>query len=313
MPNINVRVVEEDGDPLPNAAVTLLGAGTPQMQPTNAAGESAFAGLADGIYRLLVAHEGFNTRAANVTLAGADVNVPVNLRTVDEEGADSRRSRLFGWLTVAQYAFLAAVGGVFVLILYKNLTGQQDLGDIETARGMITFVVSVVTVAMGLILVLAAFLSGGKDIEKRFGFGKDVFTILVGVLGTIMGFYYGQEAAKNGEGGGGQQTAQVLQISDPRPDPAEPAAGTTFGIISQISGGDAPYKYTITFDPANIIQAPPADQPSADGTINHQFTVPAGTAAGTAIKYTITASDKNNKQGTNDKGQLTIGNSRAAP
>lgn len=309
MPNINVNVVEEDGDPVANAAVTLLGANSPQMQATNPAGQSAFANLADGVYRLLVAHERFNTRAATVTLAGADLNVPVHLSTMDEDRTDSRRSTLFGWLTVAQYAFLAAVGLIFVILLYRNLGVQRDLADAATARGMITFVVSLVTVAIGLILVLAAFLGGGKDIEKRFAFGKDVFTILVGVLGTIMGFYYGQEAATKGGAGGGQQTtAQVLQISDPRPDPAAPKAGDTFKIISVVSGGDPPYNYTITFDPPNIIAAPPPDQPSADGTINHQFTVPAGTKAGTAIKYTIKASDKDKKkQGTNEKGQLTIG------
>jgi hypothetical protein len=308
MPNINVTVVEEDGDPLANAAVTLLGSGAPQMQVTNATGQGAFAGLADGAYKLLIAHEGFNTRAATVNLAGADVNVPVNLRNVDEDRADSGRSRLFAWLTVAQYAFLATVGAVFVILLYRSLSVQPNLADADTARGMITFVVSVVTVAIGLILVLAAFLGGGKDIEKRFAFGKDVFTILVGVLGTIMGFYYGQEAA--GGAGSEQATEQVLQISDPRSDPAGPAAGANFTIISQVSGGEAPYKYTITFDPANIIQVLPPDQPSADGKINHQFTVPAGTAAGTNIKYTITASDKDNKKkGTNDKGQFTIGSS----
>jgi hypothetical protein len=309
MPNINVTVGEEGCGPLANAALTLLGGATPQMQLTDAAGKSTFASVADGVYRLLVAHEGFNTRTANVNLAGKDVDLPLTLRTADEDCGDTKRSRLYGWLTVAQYGFLAAVGLIFVILLYKNLNGQQDLADAATARGMITFVVSVVTVAMGLILVLAAFLSGGRDIEKRFALGKDVFTILVGVLGTIMGFYYGQEASENGGAGGGQQTtAQVLQISDPRADPAAPAAGANFRIISQVSGGDPPYKYTITFDPANIIQALPPDQPSSDGNINQQFTVPAATAAGTAIKYTIKASDKDNKkQGTNDKGQFTIG------
>lgn len=307
MPNINVNVVEENGGPVANAAVALLGAGTRQMEPTNTAGQSNFTGLADGLYTLLIAHEGFNTRRATVNLAGADANVPVNLRTADEDATDSRRSRLSGWTSLAQYAFLATVGGIFVVLLYQNLKGQSDLGDADTARGMITFVVSLVTVAIGLILVLAAFLSGGTDIEKRFAFGKDVFTILVGVLGTVMGFYYGQEAAENAGAGGGQQpSAQVLQISDPRPDPAAPIAGNNFRIISQVSGGDPPYKYTITFDPANIIQAPPPDQDSADGNINHQLAVPAGTTPGTAIKYTITASDKNNKQGTNDKGQFSI-------
>jgi hypothetical protein len=60
-------------------------------------------------------------------------------------------------------------------------------------------------------------MSGSKDLEKRFAFGKDVFTVLIGVLGTVMGFYYGQTTA----GGAGAnannqgQTAQTLQISAP--------------------------------------------------------------------------------------------------
>lgn len=65
-------------------------------------------------------------------------------------------------------------------------------------------------------------MSGSKDLEKRLAFGKDVFTVLMGVLGTVMGFYYGQTGRNVNANANQAQTAQTLQISAPQVNPAAP-------------------------------------------------------------------------------------------
>lgn len=308
--NIVVTVVDDAGNSLQGATVTLTSTGNPQVLATDANGQCTFPNLPPGQYRLLIAREGFNTRAASVTLTdAADAEERVEMRVVDEATAPARRSRLFDILTFVQYIALAALAMPFVMLLYKGLNnGSLNLSDKEAARGMITFVVSVVTVAIGLFLVVgAAFMSGSKDLEKRFAFGKDVFTVLIGVLGTVMGFYYGQATAGAGANANTQsQTAQTLQISAPQVNPAAPKINNEFTVTADISGGEGPFTYTVTFDNANAITTPAVDVPSQNANISRKFTIANTPAlAGQPIGFTIKATDKNKKTGTSEKTTFT--------
>lgn len=306
--NIIVTVVDDAGDALQNAAVTLTGNGNPQVLVTDANGVCTFPNLGAGKYRLVVVHEGFNTMAASVQHAeNADSNARIVMRVVDEAGATSGKG-FFRILTGLQYVFLFALAVVFAVVLYKGVAGSDlNLGDTNAARGMITFVVSVVTVAIALILVMsAAFLSGSKDLDKRFAFGKDVFTILVGVLGTVMGFYYGQAASANTQNNRGAEQP-TIQIADVQLSSTTPKINTEFTLIANVTGGTAPYKYVVTFDKATAIKGTPmpeADSP--DGKINHKFTVGAEqTLANQPVSYEITVTDKNGVKATSKRGTFT--------
>ncbi len=84
-------------------------------------------------------------------------------------------------------------------MLYTILTGLQDpkllglLQYIPTSRGLITFLVTLVTVTIALILALSTIVSNSPDRSERFKDGKDLLFALIGVLGTIIGFYFGLE------------------------------------------------------------------------------------------------------------------------
>ena len=312
--NIVVTVVDDSGDPLPGATVTLMGGNNSQVLTTTADGVCTFPNLPPGQYRLLIAREGFNTRASSVTLTdAADANVRVEMKVVEEE--TPRRSRFFTFLTGFQYLALAGLAVPFVVLLYTVLNRPNlDLSKTEAARGMITFVVSVITVGIGLFLVLgSAFISGSKDLQTRFAFGKDVFTILVGVLGTVMGFYYGQTATGGANTNGNanantntqQVVAQTLQISAPQANPAAPKVNTDFTVTANISGGEGPFTYSVTFDNPSAVTNPAVDVTSDTANISRKFTVANLPAlAGQQVGYTIKATDKNKKIGT-VKGSFT--------
>lgn len=311
--NIIVTVVDESSDPLQGATVTLIGGNSPQVLTTEANGECTFSNLPPGQYRLLIAREGFNTRAASVTLTdAADANVRVEMRVVEEETV--KKSGFFTFLTGFQYLALAGLAVPFVILLYRVLINPSlDLSKTEAARGMITFVVSTITVGIALFLVLgSAFISGSKDLDKRFAFGKDVFTILVGVLGTVMGFYYGQAATggantnTNTNANNQQVVAQTLQLSAPQANPAAPKVNTDFTVTAIISGGEGPFTYSVTFDNPSAITNPAVDVTSDTANISRNFrlaNIP--TLAGQQIGYTIKATDKNKKTGTSVKGTFT--------
>jgi hypothetical protein len=66
------------------------------------------------------------------------------------------------------------------------------------ARGLITTLFAIMTVTLALILILSVLFSSSPDYEKRFVLGKEVLTIFIGILGTIVGFYFGSAPIDNG-------------------------------------------------------------------------------------------------------------------
>jgi hypothetical protein len=101
-------------------------------------------------------------------------------------------------LTVAQYILIGVVTVTFVVIVVigaLKLSGMETakLGAPRTAedgaRVLITFLVAVATIAIAFLAILTAMLL--REYEKRFALAKEVLTILVGILGTIVGFYFG--------------------------------------------------------------------------------------------------------------------------
>jgi hypothetical protein len=141
---------------------------------------------------------------------------------------------------------LPAVALVVVLIL--GVTGKtpivHDLSNVDAARGLITFIFTMGTMFIALLLVLGALL--GEQPEETFTKGKEVLTVLIGVFGTILGFYFGTM-------GNGQK----IDVAGIR----------IFGnqITTHVTGGTSPYRYSITFSDQTIL--PITDRVSKDGWI----------------------------------------------
>ena len=128
---------------------------------------------------------------------------------------------ILGILIAIIFATVSSSGGEFLL----------KLKDIETARGLITFLVVVTPISIALILSVYV-MASNEDIvaiKERFTYAKDVLAILVGILGTVLGFYYG--ALNKGD----EQTFSI--------DAQFPGNQ----IIAHISGATPPYRYKIIF------------------------------------------------------------------
>lgn len=85
---------------------------------------------------------------------------------------------------------LIAVLGFEIIPNERNIL--YELSEPAIARGLITLLVAIATVWIAMILATSA-ISDDSD-DDKFNRGKDVLTILVGILGTIIGYYFGTES-----------------------------------------------------------------------------------------------------------------------
>jgi hypothetical protein len=200
---------------------------------------------------------------------------------------DEPKDPRFFWLTVGQYALIFFVTIVFVWVIRSGISNVKDLADPDVARGLITFVIAVGTIAIAMMLALTAIVT--RDFDKRFAVGKEVLTILVGVLGTIVGFYYGAATKKDaGQPGANAPSAQI-SAAPVKITPEQIQSGGKVTFSTTLSGGTPPYRYSVKFTPDTI----PAieNQESANGDISQDINVAA--AAGSNIVFVIEGKDKN--------------------
>ena len=201
---------------------------------------------------------------------------------------------------------LMVLGGIGYM-LFKSQVNFFTNGDAVVARGLITFLVAIVTIAIAIILTLSAVLSNSPDFEKRFALGKEILTILIGVLGTIIGFYFGSaDKTPVVNVNAANSTAQTLQISPPFVTAEQVTADKSITITSFVSGGKPPYRYKFTFEP-NIVASISGE--TENGVIQAEIKKPeAAIELDIEVIYQIEATDADNKTSilTKDKAKKFV-------
>jgi hypothetical protein len=157
-----------------------------------------------------------------------------------------------------------AFGMVLAIVLLIGATtlgldkGQvlTRMGQVEFARGLITYLFAVVTIGTAVVLVVSALTSDETPAnERRFERGKEILSLLLGVFGTIVGFYFGTEVAAKG-----QPAETIVNVAPLKLSAGSVASGAEFTMTTYVSGGKAPYKYGIGFDKDEIKAETPVEQ-----------------------------------------------------
>lgn len=219
----------------------------------------------------------------------------------------SRRLQFLEWIKNPTTLFAALGIVIFVVLAYGIYSAGgvflKSLQAPEAARGLITFLVAFTTVAIALILVLYALLSGGgsQDLKDRFGFGKEILTSLIGVLGTILGFYFGSSTQPTAEEAINSELskAQGLQVASAFISNEQPKKGEQMMLSSFVSGGKPPYIYSISFIPPNILN-PVVNRTSPDGVIKEEINIPDTIQKDTEVTFQIVIKDSTGKLATYD-------------
>ena len=135
------------------------------------------------------------------------------------------------------------------------------------------------------------------EIEKRFRQGREVLTILIGVVGTIVGFYFGAATVEE---------LPPLEIADVKVIADDLQAGRNPEIRAKLIGGQPPYHYSIAFDQDKIPKI--ENDANEEGLITEQVIIPEGVAnkdKETTVKFTVTVTDKEKKEAKMN-GELSV-------
>jgi hypothetical protein len=139
------------------------------------------------------------------------------------------------------------------------------------------------SIALILTVYLASSASGVEIVKDRFAFSKEVLTSLIGILGTIIGFYFGATQDRTHSHG----TPTTLTLASLSITPPNPVKDGTVMLHATLSGGQSPYHYAIRFTPDTIKEI---DGQSPNGTISQEIKLDAYDPA-TPLDITLEGTD----------------------
>ncbi len=96
-------------------------------------------------------------------------------------------------LKLGSIALVAAglIIGVASIVSIRNPQFIELLAGERQARGLVTFLFAFATSSVIIVVTLGVLWVPKDEVEARFSKAKDILTILISVLGTILGFYFG--------------------------------------------------------------------------------------------------------------------------
>lgn len=100
-----------------------------------------------------------------------------------------RRGLNLGLLGLASGGLLVA--GFIAYGIFFSDGFLKSLADADIARGLVTFLFAFATIAIFVIASIAVFWSDANEVERRAGLAKELIALMIGVLGTVLGFYFG--------------------------------------------------------------------------------------------------------------------------
>jgi hypothetical protein len=145
------------------------------------------------------------------------------------------------------------------------------MGKTSFARGLITWLFAVVTIGTAILLVLSALL--GTE-QAKFDNGKEVLSLLLGVFGTIVGFYFASELSRGLEAD--------LAVSSIMTNVQEVRPGGSVIATAFVRGGTPPYRFAVAADKDPL----PAEYPGLvrlDGWIVKEVSIPSTSTGVTTL------------------------------
>ena len=103
----------------------------------------------------------------------------------------SKLKRILDSILSLPFAIAFLLSSSLLYIYISSSGGESGISNIDYARGMITLLFAVGTIAIALILTISALFQSGDEAKERYDRGREILGVLIGIFGTIVGFYFG--------------------------------------------------------------------------------------------------------------------------
>lgn len=174
--------------------------------------------------------------------------------------------------SILQIVGVIIIASLILLVVYNAFFGKNDflndLSSIEVTRGLITFLFAFGTIGIAIIITISVFTSGRSPDEskERFYRGKEILTLLIGILGTIVGFYFGSPTDS-------EKQIEPIELSELVMSTSQPVIGEPFTVTTLAKGGVPPYTYTMLLKDGMVTIKEVKDKNSQDGLITNTFKI----------------------------------------
>jgi hypothetical protein len=188
---------------------------------------------------------------------------------------------------------LAAFGVVLALILTWGVFRPDFLRGLATpatARGLIAFLFSFTTIALFILIAIAIFWMGATDLKDRFDRAKDLLTLMIGIFGTILGFYFGSANST----GQTNTDASALSLSSVAATSSTIAPGEQTTLSATVAGGQPPLTYDLHVTDASGAKVDDLDvigQSVQDDKVDASVKIPDSAKAPATLNYALIVHD----------------------
>lgn len=152
-------------------------------------------------------------------------------------------------------ALLMLVGVMFLLMMaifgWDRGHVLSTMAQPDFARGVITYLFTVVTIGTAIVLIISGLTGSDKE---HFDRGKEILGLLLGVFGTMVGFYFGSEVSARGH--------MKLTLTPPLLSATQVVSGDRLTVTASVQGGTPPYRVGVAVGdkpPGSYDQAPSGD------------------------------------------------------
>ena len=196
------------------------------------------------------------------------------------------------WKHPAFIISLLLIVGVFLLIGAAVLDIDEgkvlkNMADSSFARGLITYLFAIVTIGTAIVIVVSVLTSDfDEKNQKKFENAKDVLSLLLGVFGVIVGFYFGSELGESST-----MDSDRLSITS-RLSEELVTRNQLLSITALVSGGSTPYQYGVSV--GNDEELEIENFVDTNSRIVHEFNAPS-VDMNTVLPITIEVEDANGR------------------
>lgn len=207
-----------------------------------------------------------------------------------------------------KWASYGAIIGATLLIIIVFVFDQERLkllSDVSAARGFITFIFTVGTISLFLVITAATVFdstSSHKDIYQR---SKTILAMLIGIFGTVLGFYFG--ASDDSGAIGNMIEVGEIEFVKQKPD----LVNGKFALKTSVSGGEKPYTFVMNIYDVDGKPLENTKQPfiqKSNGSFVKDLDLNAvASKKRSKVKFVVFAWDANNKKSKSKTMETSIG------